>query len=356
MNNKINIIFYTYSCGCVYRLVFLTDYNYNGDSAFVKYAYISGLKNHEIAYVTQASENEEKEGIEINIQSMETTLKAHILRHNYRHTEDKLYVGFKRSPQIRLSPQGVAIKFLLKTSYFHSLRKAVKYLPDEIILRITPGPKRYQCTRMDEDACYNEIFKKLYDLDDEQYRALNLILAKSCPNELPLLIDGPFGTGKTYVLAAAANALFRSRESDSVRILVCTQQQKSAEHFLEIFTTKLAAIFNDGAKKILLRDHAIDACRSTVKKFVVRSCEIRDRSELLSDKLLTVTTCSSAHYLQDVNFTHIFIDEGAQMREPEAVAALRMAKKDTKIVIAGDPHQVNLYKMTYLKVTIFCGY
>lgn len=341
INDIIYIIIYTYSCGRVYHLVFRTDYNYKGDTVFVKYAYISGLQNHEIAYVTQASENEENEGIEIKVKSMGTTLRAHVLRHNHRHIEDKLYIGLKSSPQIMLRrSQEVTIKFLLKTSYFRSLHKAVKYLPDEIISRITP--KGCQCTRVGEDTCYNEIFKKSYDLDDEQYRALSLILAKSCPNELPLIIDGPFGTGKTYVLAAATNALFRSKSS--IRILVCTQQQKSAEHFLEIFTTKLAALFDDGAKKILLRDYAIYACRPTVKKFIVRSYELRDQSELLSatDKLLIVTTCSSAHYLQDINFTHIFIDEGAQMREPEAIGALRMAKKDTKIVIAGDPHQVNL--------------
>ncbi len=40
-------------------------------------------------------------------------------------------------------------------------------------------------------------------------------------------------------------------------------------------------------------------------------------------------------------FTHILLDEGAQAREPEAVAPLSLATKDTKIVIAGDPQQVS---------------
>jgi len=39
-------------------------------------------------------------------------------------------------------------------------------------------------------------------------------------------------------------------------------------------------------------------------------------------------------------FTHILIDEGAQSREPEAVAPLSLADKHTKIVIAGDHMQV----------------
>ena len=41
-------------------------------------------------------------------------------------------------------------------------------------------------------------------------------------------------------------------------------------------------------------------------------------------------------------FTHILMDEGAQAREPEAVAPLCLATKDTKIVIAGDSSQVGL--------------
>ena len=306
------------------------------------------MKNHEIAYVTQASEYEDREGIEIRIEGTTSiTLKAHILHHNYYHTEDKLYVGFRKSPpHIPLRCfQGVTVTFLLKTSYFHSLQMAVRYLRDDIILRIMP--KGHQCTRKEESVYYDKALKQLYDLDDEQFRALSLILTKSCPNELSTLIDGPFGTGKTYVLAAAANALFRS--NDSTRILVCTQQQKSAENFLEIFTTKLAAIFNDGAKKILLRDSGISLCSPTVKQFLVRSRELKSKLPSTKDKLLVVTTCLTAHYLQDLSFTHIFIDEGAQMREPEAIAALGMANKDTKIVIAGDHHQVKLKRLCQLQ-------
>ena len=331
---------YIYFCsgGGVYNLDFC-NYNYNGDTKFEKYAFVSGLKNHEVAYVTQASENEEREGIEIKIKGTTSiTIKAHVLRDNHHHIEDKLYVGFtKSSPQIHLrDSQEVTVSFLLKTSYFHSLQKSVRHLPDDVTLRILP--KGHQCTRKEEDICYDNALKQLYDLDDEQFRALSLILAKRCPNELPTLIDGPFGTGKTYVLAAAANALFRS--NDSTRILVCTQQQKSAENFLEIFTTKLVAIFNDRANKILLKDYG--TCSATIKHFLVRSRELKLKLHSATDKLLVVTTCLTAHYLQDISFTHIFIDEGAQMREPEAIAALRMANKDTKIVIAGDHHQVKL--------------
>ena len=44
------------------------------------------------------------------------------------------------------------------------------------------------------------------------------------------------------------------------------------------------------------------------------------------------------------------MDEGAQAREPEAVAPLCLATKNTKIVIAGDQFQVGLYV-----VLIYCA-
>ena len=40
-------------------------------------------------------------------------------------------------------------------------------------------------------------------------------------------------------------------------------------------------------------------------------------------------------------FTHILIAEGAQTREPETIAPLIMANKDTRIIIAGDSQQVS---------------
>ena len=63
-------------------------------------------------------------------------------------------------------------------------------------------------------------------------------------------------------------------------------------------------------------------------------------------KVMIIATCSSTINLLNKRvfsrgyFTHIYIDEGAQMREPEAVAPLGFATEDTVLVIAGDQHQV----------------
>jgi len=59
---------------------------------------------------------------------------------------------------------------------------------------------------------------------------------------------------------------------------------------------------------------------------------------------LIITTFLTAPHLTfyDVKpFTHILIDEGAQTREPEAIAPLVLAGDNAKIVIAGDHLQVH---------------
>ena len=163
----------------------------------------------------------------------------------------------------------------------------------------------------------------------------------------PVLIAGPFGTGKTRVLALAAHYfLQQSIEKDSpLRILVCTQQHTSADAYLQMY--------RDLTKKsepiTVFRLVSQDTWRNpTMKKFYKSTAEFKRDIERSSyrnrQRFLIVTTCLTARQINNALphsfFTHIFLDEGAQMREPEAVAPLCMAGQNTKIVIAGDKYQV----------------
>ena len=68
----------------------------------------------------------------------------------------------------------------------------------------------------------------------------------------------------------------------------------------------------------------------------------RSEQDLLQSRLVVTTFLSTIrlHSYKPLPYTHILIDEGAQSREPEAVAPLGLADKHTKIVIAGDHMQV----------------
>ena len=63
----------------------------------------------------------------------------------------------------------------------------------------------------------------------------------------------------------------------------------------------------------------------------------------LKSRLIVTTFLTALHLLGKVKpFTHILIDEGAQCREPEAIAPLCLADENSKIVVTGDRLQVNV--------------
>ena len=271
---------------------------------------------------------------------------VHILNKNNSHTEQKLYIAVDKDynplfeshfkPQIMENGSvHVEVKFLVKSSYFRNLKKSVDSLPMAVIPRIQPCDRKVLSLEILEEECE----EYMSQLDTEQFTALNAILGKTLPNSPPILISGPFGTGKTRVMAIAAHLLFQ--KLPKAQILLCTQQRESADNFMLMYCGVVSASGSndDAVDKILLRDYGYK--NPKLKRFYVSSRDLTECDP--TSKLLIATTCLTAHFLQNLQglqLTHIFIDEGAQMREPEAIAALRMANDSTKIVIAGDPKQV----------------
>lgn len=74
--------------------------------------------------------------------------------------------------------------------------------------------------------------------------------------------------------------------------------------------------------------------------------EVKQGMYLNENSLVIVTTyMTSLQLLNVLNrdggfFTHVLLDEAAQVREPEAIAPLCLATHEAKIVIAGDRKQV----------------
>ena len=217
--------------------------------------------------------------------------------------------------------------------------ESVNNLPPDVIKRIQPCDRDMVSVAALADEC-----KHYENLDSEQIAALTAILHESLPSSPPILISGPFGTGKTRVMANAAHYLF---QRNSTHILVCTQQRESADNFMSMYREAVSASgHNDyNVKSIILRDYGRG--KPNLKKYYLEPKDLIKVTRKNKFNLLIVTTCLTARHLAgtDINFSHIFIDEGAQMREPEAVAALAMAKSNTKLVIAGDPQQVMMFSV-----------
>ena len=304
--------------------------------------YLDGLDGDQRAYCTQASEAitlraHDQSGI---------TCRAKILRANYRQTDDNLYVSTFIANQSAI-PKNVTATFHLKDSYFDRLRSAVTGLPDHIIKRLLPGKEDFQPYPMLPSVSQSQCTALHLDLcSHDQLDALTAAISSPVRGP-PFLISGPFGSGKTRILALISRFLIHQQvDKGCTRILVCTQQNVSADTFRECF--------NDLTEE---KDKTLEVVR-----LVPGHYSRKDRGDYTTlhslsqnhslqkgKNVLVVTTCSTAYsafqhrHLPSGYFTHILIDEAAQMREPEAVGPLCFASMDTKIILAGDQHQVSRF-------------
>ena len=289
----------------------------------------------------------------------EGMISADILPENYSHHSDRLYIAFNAMNSIALEsitcPFPVTandcsfvafVDFVLKHSYFRNLSDSVKKLSPGMIAKIVPNHESFAVNSSSAAASSIDAFKN--DCSEDQFEALKVI-ASCPPSGPPVIIAGPFGTGKSYVLAVAARYFFyeSKKRKNTARILVCTQQRVSADSFASVYikmsmgkgAEKVCIIQSYGRHNPSLEKEKLYWTLSDFRTYMERSSNSAQRD------MIVITTCltarSLAWFIPTGYFTHILIDEGAQMREPEAVAPLSMAHPlHTKIVIAGDEKQV----------------
>lgn len=322
----------------------------------VRYGYLRGLNGDEIAYAVQAAQA--KGGV-IIFHGKQEICRADILYDNYSHAEEIMYIGFDHENHTKLlsfslnitsSPKEclATVKFELKHSYFNSLRKFVSEVGDDVVQKFLPLKQDFMCYS-DKNRLYEQFVGMC---SPDQFKALKAI-AFSPVSGPPVLIEGPFGTGKTHTLAIGAHALFHEARltSQVVRILVCSHHNQSPANFMEIFIRLRRHFPLNGMIKAILIDEDNRTnympdrqCYTCKSKEFLRYIQSQHFSRNVISNIIVVSTCmSSAHLSQDFHgfFTHVMIDEGAQMREPEAIASLRLANRNTKIIITGDHLQVH---------------
>ena len=250
-----------------------------------------------------------------------------------------LLVGFTTNDKpIEFQQPGSKLRveatFFLKYRYFKNLQSAIESLPDAVTSKLVPE----HCPDYQSDDESLDDLSNLpggFQLDDEhQGRTCQKLLRAS--SDLPFLIIGPFGAGKTRVIAAAAFCILKALPKS--RILIATHHRKTADEYVEKYFTE-DLVNREGLKVVRLVSKETPHARlSSLTKV----------PEMVNDNLakfqLIITTfilsMGLSHRLKQGHFTHIFIDEAAQAREPETIAAFRLAGHETKIVIAGDHMQV----------------
>lgn len=229
----------------------------------------------------------------------------------------------------------VTVSFTLKHSYFNRMHQALDALSPKVIETFFPKPNNFSViTNCPTLFCDNRVMDVQLDKYGQQ-QALNLIL--SSQSKAILLITGPFGTGKTLLLAHAVYHVMN--QNQSARILICAHHQKSADAFVEKY---FGPMKERGWKTNLVRlSNRIPPHNSRFGSYFMNTYMIKEYTHQLQVVVSTFGySISLLNVLKQGFFTHIFIDEAAQTREPETIIPLCLASSKTNIVIAGDHCQV----------------
>ncbi len=305
--------------------------------------YIEGLDLDKIAYVTQASE------AAFAILSERNKVKMEILRENHEHCDPSLLVAlsFKDKDKL-LQTKGnklhnIPVAFQIKQSYFNSLIRSVNLIEPEIIERILPTRHNFL---PDQPVALSD---RANGLDSDHCQALHVILSSNSKSP-PVIISGPFGTGKTRLIATATCCLLEQEQS-LVRILICAHHYGTLDDLIQQLEKFTHVPFE------LIKLVPKGRNRRKYGKYDKLPLEVSDTCSRLNRRSIVVvttftTSLSITNAVGNKFFTHILMDEGSQTREPEAIAPLSLASINTKIVIAGDKQQVSI-KMLFCCLEMF---
>uniref|UniRef100_A0A1B0BWL6 C3H1-type domain-containing protein n=1 Tax=Glossina palpalis gambiensis TaxID=67801 RepID=A0A1B0BWL6_9MUSC len=185
-------------------------------------------------------------------------------------------------------------------------------------------------------------------LNAKQREAVNAITTSLGIKLPPILLIGPFGTGKTYTLAQAIKQLLVQPEA---KILICTHSNSAADLYIKEY---LHPWIEEGFKeaiplRVYYHKRWVATVNGVVQKYCVNDGAGNFRRPTVDDIMkyrIVVVTLNISMELANLDipkgyFTHIFLDEAAQAMECEAIMPLALANESTRIVLAGDHMQMS---------------
>ncbi|XP_028263043.1 helicase with zinc finger domain 2-like isoform X2 [Parambassis ranga] len=269
--------------------------------------------------------------------------EASILQHKLKENQVFLQLSKQCCSDLGLKNKEsyeMELQFQLNRYSFCTMHKAVDVLPDTS--RVLPDLRN--CVVPANNTTYEK-------LNAKQQSAINFITGNTSVTKsvAPLLIYGPFGTGKTFTLATAARELCKQPHN---KVLICTYTNSSADLYVREHLHPFINKKDDTLRPIRIKANKQGAALAATDKITLKYCFFSDGhcfssayKNLLEHHNIVITTTSMARYIQDLKltkgyFTHILIDEASQMLECEALMALGLAGPNTRVVLAGDHMQM----------------
>ena len=346
------LLCYVFRCDGVYKVT--TYRHHDGDI----HGQVVGMTSTNVAYAFQAATD-----VQLFL-PMPSSPQHIILKGSIKEkSDDILYFTVKNNtrsvqqlgkfyPQmlIQTTDHFIHVRFVLKHSYFANNHRSLENLCPSVISKLVPRKEDLELSlKQIRHVPMPPI--DLLSLDKEyQFLALQKILG--CSSNAIFLVIGPFGTGKTRLLATAAYNILKQ---PNTRVLICTSHIQSADSYIEdYFGPMVEQKMIQGINPVRLITQRFPEGKERQYNFDYIPVDARRSTKSLEDLLhsrLVVTTLLSTIRLRSFDpqpYTHILIDEGAQTREPEAIAPLGLADDHTKIVIAGDHLQVECFTCSLL--------
>ncbi|XP_059989064.1 probable helicase with zinc finger domain isoform X1 [Lagenorhynchus albirostris] len=179
------------------------------------------------------------------------------------------------------------------------------------------------------------------------------VLAVTTPLSIqlpPVLIIGPYGTGKTFTLAQAVKHILQQQETS--RILICTHSNSAADLYIKDYLHPYVEAGNPQARplRVYFRNRWVKTVHPVVHQYCLISSahstfQMPQKEDILKHRVVVVTLNTSQYLCQlDLEpgfFTHVLLDEAAQAMECETIMPLALATKDTRVVLAGDHMQLS---------------
>lgn len=324
---------------------------YEQNHKYVRYGHIASDDGDTISHAKQASQgsfiifSETKSQVHVeHVRGNAPCFGAIIIAFTEEeHEKLKKTAYFKNYDSYKFEAK---VQFELKHNYFSKLHRALHYLPLYMVKKLNPTEEMLSSYKPKgfEYIIYNPKYTSI-KLEEMQVRALKIILESS--PDLSILVAGPFGTGKTRLLARTAYEILKWEKN---RVLICAHHQVSANTFVEKYFGPMIEDeinpWNVSMLRVIPNNSYHSKARDLFGSYFKSSYDL-SQHDLLANRLVITTlgTAQKLHPPLPQNkkkgfFTHILIDEGAQTREPETLGPLCLAGRNTTVVIAGDHRQV----------------
>ncbi|XP_034487234.1 probable RNA helicase armi isoform X2 [Drosophila innubila] len=198
-------------------------------------------------------------------------------------------------------------------------------------------------------------------LNSIQKRAVFNILRGEAEN-MPYVIFGPPGTGKTVTLVESMLQLIRNLPC--ARLLIGTPSNSSADLLTKRIIDSKVLPQGDFVRLVSLNHVEKDLIPEEIKTYcatndygIANTCKdnmivtdsglkLRCQSKFLCLHRVIISTCSTLGNFHQMDiprghFTHVLIDEAGQCCEPESVVPIALLRNNrSQVVLAGDPHQL----------------